>query len=305
MTEERTKKVDVLVVQCGPAQESPKLNTEANVELIVEATKDRKPNIIVFSELSTTQYFCGFNDPRWFDLAEPLDGPNMQVFREIARELGSHILFSFYERGAVKGEFFNSVAVIDGVGNLVPGVLPDGRQVRCYRKNHIPDQYSYTPGLNERYYFKGGPGLPVFETPYGRIGCLICYERSFPEAWRVLALHGAEIIFLPTAAWGPYRADSWDFELRAAAMQNGVFVVAPNKGGIEETEADRPFFGNSVVFNPMGELIEKGPSREGPATFFVTLDLNEVYQHGKRYTFFRDRRPELYGSLGDVYKHLY
>ena len=88
-------------------------------------------------------------------------------------------------------------------------------------------------------------------------------------------------------------------------MQNGVFVVAPNKGGIEQTEGDRPFFGNSVVFNPMGELIEKGPSSEGPATFFVTLDLNEVYQHGKRYTFFRDRRPELYGSLGDVYKHLY
>ena len=305
MIEERRKTVDVLVVQCGPAQESPKLNAEANLELIMEATKDRKPNIIVFSELSTTQYFCGFNDPRWFDLAEPLDGPNIQVFREIASELGSHILVTFYERGAVKGEFFNSVAVIDGVGNLVPGVLPDGRQVRCYRKNHIPDQYSYTPGLNERYYFKGGPGLPVFETPYGRIGCLICYERSFPEAWRVLALHGAEIIFLPTAAWGPYRADSWDVELRAAAMQNGVFVVAPNKGGIEQTEGDRPFFGNSVVFNPMGELMEKGPSREGPATFFVTLDLNEVYQHGKRYTFFRDRRPELYGSLGDVYKHLY
>ena len=195
--------VDVLVVQCGPAQESPKLNAEANLDLIMKATRDRKPNIIVFSELSTTQYFCGFNDPRWFDLAEPLDGPNIQVFREIASELGSHILVTFYERGAVKGEFFNSVAVIDGVGNLVPGVLPDGRQVRCYRKNHIPDQYSYTPGLNERYYFKGGPGLPVFETPYGRIGCLICYERSFPEAWRVLALHGAEIIFLPTAAWGP------------------------------------------------------------------------------------------------------
>ena len=305
MIEERRKTVDVLVVQCGPAQESPKLNAQANLELILEATKDRKPNIIVFSELSTTQYFCGFNDPRWFDLAEPLDGPNIQVFREIASELGSHILLTFYERGAVKGEFFNSVAVIDGVGNLVPGVLPDGREVRCYRKNHIPDQYSYTPGLNERYYFKGGPGLPVFETPYGRIGCLICYERSFPEAWRVLALHGAEIIFLPTAAWGAYRADSWDFELRAAAMQNGVFVVAPNKGGIEQTEGDRPFFGNSVVFNPMGELIEKGPSRDGPAAFFVTLDLNDVYQHGKRYTFFRDRRPELYGSLGDVYKYLY
>jgi len=305
LSTEQKRSVDVLVVQCGPSEVEPAKNVRTNLEIVRNAVKDRKPDVISFSELSTTQYFCGYNDPKWFDLAEPLDGPSVRAFKDAAREIGCHIMLTFYERGRVKGEFFNSIAVIDPKGELIPGILPDGRKVQCYRKNHIPDQYSYSPGLNERYYFKGGPGLAVFDTSFGRIGSLICYERSFPEAWRVLALHGAEIIFVPTAAWGPYRADSWGFELRTAAVQNGVFVVGPNKGGSEKTEGERIFYGHSIVYSPMGELLAEGPKREGPHSFFVTLDLGEVYRHGKRYTFFRDRRPELYGSLADVARNVY
>lgn len=297
--------VEVLAVQCGAADADRAKNVEFNRKLVLEAAEEKKPDFVAFSELSTIQYICGCNDPKHFDLAEPLDGPSVQAFSELAQQIGCYVLLTFYERGAVKGEFFNSVAVIDPNGELVPGILPDGRQVRCYRKNHIPDQYAYSPGLNERYYFKGGPGLPVFDTDYGRIGCLICYERSFPEAWRVLALHGAEIVFLPTALWGPFRSESWSFELRTAAVQNGVFVVGINKGGPEQTEDERNFFGSSVVFSPMGELLSEGPEREGPATFFATLDLEEVERHGKRYMFFRDRRPELYTSLGDIARNVY
>ncbi|GIL00533.1 MAG: N-carbamoylputrescine amidase [Alphaproteobacteria bacterium] len=300
-----SRNVDVLVVQCGAAEVEPARNVAANLALIDKATRDRKPDFISLSELSTTQYFCGYTDPRWFDLAEPLDGPSIRAFQDKARELKCYILLTFYERGAVKGEFFNSLAVIDPRGELVSGTLPDGRKVRCYRKNHIPDQYSYSPGLNERYYFKGGPGLPVFDTDHGRIGALICYERSFPEAWRVLALHGAEIIFVPTAAWGPNRAKSWGNELYTTAVQNGVFVVGANKGGLEPTDGPRHFYGHSVVYSPMGELLAEGPENEGAATFWATLDLADVYRHGKRYTFFRDRRPELYGSLSDVARMVY
>lgn len=305
MTAPGERKVDVSIIQCGPAVPEPRRNVESNLKLLADATKDKVPHFVVFTELSTTQYFCGFNDPKWFDLAEPLDGPSVAVFREEARRLGCHILVTFYERGAVKGEFFNSLAVIDPKGELIPGVLPDGRKVRCYRKNHIPDQYSYSPGLNERYYFKGGPGLPVFDTQHGRIGCLICYERSFPEAWRVLALHGAEIIFVPTAAWGPNRSMTWSWELRTAAVQNGVFVVAPNKGGMELTEGERTFYGKSSIFSPMGELVAEVAEGREAAILPATLDLGEVYRHGKRYTFFRDRRPELYGSLSDIARNVY
>lgn len=299
------RKVTVLAIQCGPADPDVERNVERNLALIEEGVTQGRPDIVVLSELSTTQYFCGFNDPRPFALARPLEGPMIRRFGEVARQLGCYLLLPFYERGAVKGEFFNSVAVLGPDGELVPGVLPDGRTVRCYRKNHIPDQYSYAPGLNERYYFKGGPGLPTFETRHGRIGCLICYERSFPEAWRVLALHGAEIVFVPTALWGPNRSASWSFELRTAALQNGVFVVGCNKGGRETTEAERPFYGASVVFSPMGELLAEGPEGKGPAFLAASLDLAEVERHGVRYTFFRDRRPELYASLSDVARRVY
>ena len=300
MTRPAQSKADVLVIQCGPATPVPVENVEANIKLIYDKVGDESPDFVLLSELSNTQYFCGYNDPAHFDLAEPLDGPSVERFREVARDLGSYLLFPFYERGAVNGEYFNSVAVIDPNGDLVPGKLPSGAPVRCYRKNHIPDQYSYEPGLNERYYFKAGPGLATFDTTFGRVGILICYERSFPEAWRVEALQGAGIIFLPVAAWGPNRSASWGHELLTAAVQNGVFIVASNKGGGEMTEGpERMFYGGSRVITPMGEVIAEAPKGEGPATLTATLDLDLLTEHGVRYTFFRDRRPELYTSLGD------
>jgi predicted amidohydrolase len=182
MNSPSARPVHVLLIQCGPAEAEVEKNVEQNLALLEEGRRLGRTDFIVFSELSTTQYFCGQNDPRAFDLARPLDGPLVQRFAEVAKASGSYVLLTFFERGAVKGEFFNSVAVLSPAGELVPGTLPDGGRVSCYRKCHIPDQYSYAPGLNERYYFKGGPGLATFDTAHGRIGCLICYERSFPEA---------------------------------------------------------------------------------------------------------------------------
>ena len=292
-------KAKVLLIQNGPAGTDTEKNVEENLALVAEATKDYAPDFVLFSELSNTQYFCGYNSPEPFALAEPIDGPSVRRFQELARELNSYVLFPFYEKGEVKGEFYNSVAVIGRDGELIPGDLPDGRQVRVYRKNHIPDQWSYSPGLNERYYFKEGPGLATFKTEYGKISILICYERSFPEAWRVHALQGSKIMFVPVAAWGPNRADSWGGELRTAAIQNGLFVVASNKGGLEMTEGPRHFFGASRIISPLGEELAAAPAGEGPHVLKAELDLAEIDQHGVRYTFFRDRRPELYRSLSD------
>lgn len=292
-------KAKILLIQNGPADPDPAKNVEANIALVRAETTDFRPDFVLFSELSTTQYFCGYNTPEPFRLAEPIDGPSVQRFRALARELNTYLLLPFFEKGEVKGEFYNSVAVIDRNGDLIPGDLPDGRQVRVYRKNHIPDQWSYSPGLNERYYFKEGPGLPTFTTEYGKISILICYERSFPEAWRVLALQGSKIMFVPVAAWGPNRADSWAGELRTAAIQNGLFVVASNKGGLERTEGERRFFGASRIISPMGEELAVAPAGEGPHVLKAEIDLEEVDRHGVRYTFFRDRRPELYRTLCD------
>ena len=134
MATDNQRKADVLVIQCGPAEPEPAKNVATNLQALRDATKERKPDFVVFTELSTTQYFCGYNDPKWFDVAEPLDGPSVKAFRDEAKRLGCYILVTFYERGTVKGEFFNSLAVICPGGELVPGTLPDGRQVRCYRR---------------------------------------------------------------------------------------------------------------------------------------------------------------------------
>jgi N-carbamoylputrescine amidase len=291
---------DVLLIQNADATDDAAENRRRLVELLDLGTADGyRPDFVLFSELATTPYFCGANDRAWFEHAEPLDGESVRLMQDEAKRRETHILLPFYERGRVPGEFYNSCVLIGPDGEIVPGTLPDGREVHCYRKCHIPDTYSYEPGLNERYYFKGGPGLATFETRFGRVGILICYERSFPEAWRVLALHGARAVFCPVAAYGPKRAESFVYELRTAAHQNGVFVVASNKGGPETVEAERVFSGNSVIVDPFGEVLAEGPSREGPAILRATLDLERCHEWATQFHFFRDRRPELYSSLSD------
>ncbi len=291
--------VDVLLIQNGAATEDDDENRRRLVELLDRGTAGRQPDLVLFSELATTPYFCGADDRRWFGHAEALDGPSVRLMQDEAKRRQTYILLPFYERGRVPGEFYNSAVLIDAAGELVPGILPDGRRVDCYRKCHIPDTYSYEPGLNERYYFKGGPGLPTFETELGRVGVLICYERSFPEAWRTLALQGVQVVLCPVAAYGPARAESFVYELRTAAHQNGVFVVASNKGGPETVEAERVFGGDSVIVDPMGEVLAEGPKREGPAFLRASLELDRCHEWATRFHFFRDRRPELYGPVVD------
>jgi len=292
-------KPDVVLIQNADATDDPEENRRRLVALLDEGTDGLDPDVVLFSELATTPYFCGANDRRWFELAEPLDGPAVNLMRDQARARETHILLPFYERGSVPGEFYNSCVVIDPAGEIVPGTLPDGRTVSCYRKCHIPDTYTYEPGLNERYYFKGGPGLPTFDTALGRIGIVICYERSFPETWRTVAVHGAQIVFCPVAAYGPRRAESFVYELRTAAHQNGVFVVASNKGGPEVVDAERVFAGDSVIIDPFGDVLAEAPKRTGPAFLHATLDLDRCHEWATQFHFFRDRRPELYASLAD------
>ncbi|MBN9251950.1 MAG: carbon-nitrogen hydrolase family protein, partial [Mesorhizobium sp.] len=119
MTSETTKKLSVLTIQCGAVDPDPKVNVPALISFLREATKDRTPDFVVFTELATTQYFCGYNDPKWFDVAEPIDGQAVTAFRAEAKRMGCYILLPFYERSKVKGEFFNSLAVIGPDGELI------------------------------------------------------------------------------------------------------------------------------------------------------------------------------------------
>ena len=132
------------------------------------------------------------------------------------------------------------------------------------------------------------------------MGCLICYDRSFPEAWKVLSLSGAEIIFVPNASAPKRRAQTFLTELQSAAIQNGAFVVAVNKGGLEVLDDERLFFGTSAVIDPESNVLAQCPAREGPAMLRAEIDLADKAEYNRKYHYLRDRRPELYGILSQV-----
>lgn len=298
--EQLARPVKVLVVQNGPAVLDKQQNVAAMADWMRKGLDGFAADFVVFCELATTPYFAGTNDPKWQDQAETIPGPTTEVFSRLAAEYRVNVVLPLYERGPKSGQFFNSAVFLDRRGEIIPGLLPDGSKVSCYRKTHIPDSYSSRPGGNEKFFFRPGPGLPVFKTDVGTVGCLICYDRSFPEAWKVQSLSGAEIMFVPNASAPKRRASTFIPELQAAAIQNGVFVVAVNKGGLEVVEDERTFFGTSCLIDPESNVLAQCPTQQGPVLMRVEFDLADQLEYNRKYHYLRDRRPELYGILSQV-----
>ncbi len=298
--EQLARPVKVLAVQSGPAVLDKQQNVVAMVEWMRRGLDGFSADFVIFPELATTMYFAGTNDPSWQDQAEPIPGPTTEVFSKLAVEYSTNVILPLYERGPKSGQFFNSAVFLDRRGEIIQGALPDGGKVSCYRKTHIPSSYSSRPTGNEKFFFRPGPGLPIFKTDVATVGCLICYDRSFPEAWKVLSLSGAEIIFVPNASAPKRRAHTFLTELQAAAIQNGVFVVAVNKGGLEVLEDERLFFGTSGLIDPESNILAQCPPREGPVLMRADFDLGDRTEYNRKYHYLRDRRPELYGILSQT-----
>lgn len=295
--EQISRPIKVLAIQSGPSVLDRKQNVAAMVEWFHRGLDGFNADYVVFPELATTMYFAGTNDPSWQDQAEPVPGPTTEVFSRLASEYGVNVILPLYERGPKSGQFFNSALFLDRKGGIVPGTLPDGNLVSCYRKTHIPSSYSSRPTGNEKFFFQPGPGLPIFKTDAATVGCLICYDRSFPEAWKTLSLSGAEIIFVVNASAPKRRAGTFVTELQTAAVQNGVFVVAVNKGGLEVLDDERLFFGTSSLIDPESNVLAQCPPREGPVLMRAEFDLEDRVEYNRKYHYLRDRRPELYGIL--------
>jgi len=285
------RSIRVSAIQLPPGAEDKGKNLNTIRRLIEEAGRFN-PDFIVLNELATTPYFGGHQNRRHLDWAEPVPGPSTEAVGELAKSLGSVIILSLCERAG--DEFFNSVALISSTGDLLEGTLPDGRKVPCYRKTHLADVKA--AGLRESFYFSAGDGLPVFHTPKATVGVLVCYDRCFPEAWRTLAIQGAEVIFVPSCipAWYPEREDQTLWELRTRALENQVFAVATNKAGTEELDGKAtPYFGHAVVLGPAGDLLAEGPSmKEG--VIGATLDLEQIVRGREKLPFLSARRPEIY-----------
>jgi N-carbamoylputrescine amidase len=270
----------------------PAANLGKALEL-AEKAADRGANIICTQELFHSQYFCQSEDHRNFRLAERIPGPSTEAFQELAKRRGVVVVASLFEKRA-SGLYHNTAAVIDADGSLL-GI---------YRKMHIPDD----PLYYEKFYFApGDTGFRSWKTRFGRIGVLICWDQWYPEAARLTALQGAEIILYPTAiGWHPREKrrhgkeqhDAWETIQRSHAVANGCFVAVCNRIGLEKPAggAGIEFWGQSFVAGTGGRVLGRAAAAR-QEILVVPVDLKEVDATRTHWPFLRDRRIDAYGDL--------
>ena len=250
----------------------------------VDQAAQQKVQILCFQELFNGPYFCAEQTTRWYDFTEPVpDGKTTKLFQDLAKKHGMAIVLPIYER-EMDGVYYNTAAVIDA----------DGTYLGKYRKNHIPQ---VAPGFWEKFYFKpGNLGYPTFQTRFARIGVYICYDRHFPEGARMLGLHGAEIVYNPSATVAGLSEYLWKLEQPAHAVANGYFVGAINRVGTEKPWAIGEFYGQSYFCDPRGKMLATA-SRDKDELVVADLDLDVIREVRNTWQFFRDRRPETYGEM--------
>lgn len=296
-TSRPTGTVQVLAVQSGPARVDLEANLRSTERLIESAAGD--VDLIVLPELFSRPFWClGQGDVGYFEWAEGVDGPTVSAAARWAKDYSTTVIAPFFERGAVVGEYYNSAAVVGPDGIPITGRLADGRTVPVYRKNAI-SAYRWGDQVNdEKFYFRPGPGFAVFDTPRARIGVLICLDRWFPEAWRVLALAGAEIVCVVNASQGPV-GDLFVPSMRTCAAQCVVYTVAVNKVGTEQAGGKAvSYYGQSCVVGPWGEVLAEA-SGETSESILASLQLDKIEQARAERTIYRDRRPELYRTVSE------
>ena len=254
---------------------------EKHLPMIHDAGK-KGVQILCLQEIFNGPYFCPGQDKRWYDAAEPVPGPTVEKLAPIAAKYQMAIVVPLYEREQA-GVYYNTAAILDA----------DGSYLGKYRKTHIPQ----TSGFWEKYFFRpGNMGYPVFKTRYATIGAYICYDRHFPEGARALGLAGAEIVYNPSATVAGLSQHLWKIEQPAHAIANGYFVGAINRVGTEAPWNIGKFYGNSYFVNPRGEIIACG-SEDNDELVVAELDLDMIEEVRRTWQFYRDRRPDAYGSL--------
>jgi N-carbamoylputrescine amidase len=264
----------------------------AKAEARIEEAAKKGAQIICLQELFRSQYFCREENADLFELAEPIPGPSTESLSRLARSLNVAIIGSLFERRAA-GIYHNTAVVNDAGGALL------GK----YRKMHIPDD----PLYYEKFYFTPGDlGFPNFDTRFGRIGVLVCWDQWYPEGARLSSLGGANILFYPTAiGWHPSekrqvgaaQLDAWRTIQRSHAIANGVFVAAVNRVGFEGTpETGLEFWGHSFVCDPFGQILAEA-SADKEEILIVECDLKRVEEIRRNWPFLRDRRIDAYSPI--------
>jgi N-carbamoylputrescine amidase len=266
-------------------------NLEHAIDFLRRAAR-QGAQIVCLPELFLSPYFCQKEDTALFDLAEPIPGPTTERLGRVAAELGIVVIASLFER-RLAGVYHNTAAVLDADGSLL-GI---------YRKMHIPDD----PLYYEKYYFTpGDTGFRAFDTRFGRIGSLVCWDQWFPEGARLTALQGANVLFYPTAiGWHPKEKaefgkaqhEAWEAVQRAHAIANGVYVAAVNRVGQEgPADGGLEFWGGSFIYDPFGRLLHRASHTE-EEILIARCDLRHQEDTRRNWPFLRDRRIDAYGGL--------
>lgn len=287
----RTVALGLIQTACGT---SPSENLRRTLRL-AQAAARKGAKIICTQELFRSQYFCQSENHDYFKLAEAIPGPSTTAFQKLARKHRVVVIASLFEKRAA-GVYHNTAAIIDADGSLLG----------TYRKMHIPDD----PLYYEKFYFTPGDlGFRAWQTRYGKIGVLICWDQWYPEAARLTAMQGAEILFYPTAiGWHPGEKKqhgtkqhaAWEIIQRSHAVANGCYVAAVNRIGHEVLAGvggdGIEFWGQSFVAGTSGEILAKASAR-GAETLIVPVDLNQVDTTRTHWPFLRDRRIDAYDGL--------
>jgi beta-ureidopropionase len=283
------------IVRCSLIQAANAISPDHPLEIVKKAMLDKHTayieqaarddaQIICLQEIFYGPYFCAEQTTRWYDFTEVIPGGStIRLMQDLAKRLGSAIIVPIYEIER-DGIYYNTAAVINGSGEYV------GK----YRKTHIPQ---VAPGFWEKFYFRpGNSGYPVFDLGFAKIGLYICYDRHFPEGARALGLNGAEIVFNPSATVAGLSDHLWKIEQPAHAVANGYFVGAVNRVGMEAPWNIGHFYGSSYFCDPRGQIIAQA-SRDNDEVLTADLDLDQIAEVRKTWQFYRDRRPDTYGSL--------
>jgi N-carbamoylputrescine amidase len=291
----QTVKIGLVQMRCTA---DPKENLRNALERAGQAA-DRGAKIVCLQELFTALYFCQVEDHKYFQLAEEIPGPSTAALGRLAKERGIVIIASLFEKRSA-GVYHNTAAIIDA----------DGRLLGKYRKMHIPDD----PLFYEKFYFTPGDlGFLAWETRHAKIGVCVCWDQWYPEAARLTALRGAQILFYPTAiGWHPSEKaefgarqhDSWETIQRSHAIANGCYVAVPNRVGHEVLEDAKggkigegiEFWGQSFVADPSGQVVARASAKE-EEILIVEADLAAIEEQRTHWPFFRDRRIDAYGGI--------
>jgi N-carbamoylputrescine amidase len=284
-------------------QQSNSDNAEHNIEKSIAGIRDaasQGAQLVVLQELHRSLYFCQTEDVDVFDLAETIPGPSSNTLGELAKELGIVIVASLFEKRAT-GLYHNTAVVLE----------KDGSIAGKYRKMHIPDD----PGFYEKFYFTPGDlGFEPIQTSVGKLGVLVCWDQWFPEAARLMAMAGAELLIYPTAiGWDPRddkdeqtrQKDAWVISQRAHAVANGVPVISCNRVGHESDPSGQSdgiqFWGNSFIAGPQGEMLAEADN-QNEQILMVKLDQKRSENVRRIWPYLRDRRIDHYQDLTKIYR---